>query len=256
MNKQILRNTARFILCSIILLIVGVVTPDETITTKEVVTFTPVYSLNTSAGVHKVLTKDIVPETNTLEPNFSQNEFVPTTMGMTEDKKDVPELEFKVKQSPYKYYTVVVNDYRTTLRYDLQEYTYDLCVEYGITEYFTLILCQLYKESTYRENLISGTNDYGIAQINACNHDRLSKELGITDFLDPKQSILCNIYLMSDYIEKYGVERALICYNGGSPNSKNERAHEYARNIIKLWNNNIVETEKEEEVKENGSCLQ
>ena len=250
MNKQILRNTAIIMLCSIVFFIIGALLPKNT--TDEVVTFSPMNSLELSAGANKALADNIVMEE--MELNLSQNDISTTTVHAYEDKKEIPELKIPVKKPFYRYYKVVVNDYETTLRQDLQEYTYDLCIEYEITEYFTLILCQLYQESSYRENLISGTNDYGIAQINVCNHEWLSKELGITDFLDPKQSILCNIYLMSNYIEKYGVERALICYNGGSPNSKNERAHAYAEKIIRLWNNNIIEIEKE--VEENGGYLQ
>lgn len=250
MNKQILRNTAIIILCSIVFSIISIFLSKNT--TDEIVTFNPMYSLEVSAGVNKALSDTVIMKE--MELNLSQNDISATSSNAPEDKKEVPELEIPVKKPFYRYYKIVVNDYETTLSYDLQEYTYDLCVEYEITEYFTLILCQLYQESSYRENLISGTNDYGIAQINVCNHKWLSKELGITDFLDPKQSILCNIYLMSNYIEKYGVERALICYNGGSPNSKNERAHAYAEKIIRLWNNNIIETEKE--VEENGSYLQ
>lgn len=158
------------------------------------------------------------------------------------------ELEIFGDIEPYKYYEVYDYYYHSNkyhaLDFKLQEYTYDLCVEYGITDYFTLILCQLFYESSYRPTAISKTDDYGIAQINTCNHEWLSKELGITDFLDPKQSILCNIYMMSGYIEKYGPEKALTKYNTGKAKTPNK----YAKNIMYMWENGVREIENKQEV--------
>lgn len=146
--------------------------------------------------------------------------------------------------NPYVYYEVYDFFYGSEkyhiLDYELQEYTYELCIENNIEEYFTLILCQLYYESQYKTDIISETNDYGIAQINKCNHNWLSKKLGITDFLDAKQSISCNIHMMSSYLKKYSVESSLFCYNTGKPNGSNA----YSRNIIYMWNNGIKKIEE------------
>lgn len=140
---------------------------------------------------------------------------------------------------PYVYYKVYDFFYGTDkyhkLDYELQEYTYDLCIKNGIEEYYTLILCQLYYESEYKTDIVSASNDYGIAQINKSNHEWLSEELGITDFLDAKQSISCNIYMMSDYLKKYSVESSLFCYNTGSPDGSNT----YSRNISYMWNSGV-----------------
>lgn len=140
---------------------------------------------------------------------------------------------------PYVYYKVYDffygSDKYHKLDKDLQEYTYELCIENEIEEYFTLILCQLYYESQYKTDVVSQSGDYGIAQINKCNHKWLSKELGITDFLDAKQSISCNIYMMSDYLKKYSVESSLFCYNTGSPDGSNT----YSSNISYMWNNGV-----------------
>lgn len=244
MNKQAMRNAARLILTcmlggviylSVILFAEAneaIIKEDNTIViSEEVFILDETYSFNMSAGVHKVLWNTEFIDTEEVEYSDNESENVQTGNTVTE-----PENLAK-DGTQYKYYKIVDNGYQKALDEDLQEYTYDLCVDYGITEYYTLILCQLYKESTYRENLISETNDYGIAQINISNHDWLSEVLGVTDFLDARQSILCNIYLMSDYIEKYGVESALVCYNTGKPYSSNP----YARKIIDLWNNCIVE---------------
>lgn len=144
-------------------------------------------------------------------------------------------------RKPYVYYEVYdffydSNEYHS-LDCELQEYTYELCIEYGIEEFYTLILCQLYYESKYNTNAVSQSGDYGIAQINECNFDWLSQELGVTNFLDAKQSITCNIYMMSDYLKKYSVESSLFCYNTGSPNGSNA----YSENITYMWNNGVRE---------------
>jgi hypothetical protein len=263
MNEKTQRNAARLILfgmfCSIIGTIGGAafsseaktVVPETTVV-EVIVKQEPMYSLNVSAGVHKVLWENVHAKD---EPDYMQNDsplvqsgnvFTEETTEVTEEDTEVVEPENLAKDGkPYRYYKIVDKGYETTLDYELQEYTYDLCVEYNCTEYFTLILSQLYKESTYRYDVISKTNDWGIAQINACNHEWLSEVLGITDFLDPRQSILCNIYLMSGNLEKYSVESSLICYNAGKPNSTNPHAKQYARDIIGLWNNCIVEIQKE-----------
>ena len=145
------------------------------------------------------------------------------------------------EENSYVYYKVYDFFYGTdkyhSLDSKLQKYTYDLCVEYEIEDYYTLILCQLFYESKYETDLISETDDYGIAQINKCNHKSLREKLGITDFLNAEQSIKCNIYLMSDYLKKYGVESALFCYNTGKPNGSNT----YSKNIMYMWNNGVKE---------------
>lgn len=247
MNKQIKRNTAILILlgmyCSIFVAIIGALkseikTEIVPATTVIEVTAKPnfIYSFNISTETNKILLENIV---NTDEPRIIKNE---NPLVQSENVK----LKNLAKDgTEYKYYKIVDGKYETTLDYELQEYTYDLCVEYGITEYFTLILSQLYKESAYKYDVISKTNDWGIAQINICNHEWLKRELGITDFLDPRQSILCNIYLMSRNLEKYSVESSLICYNAGRPNSTNPYAQQYAKDIIGYWNNCVVEIQKE-----------
>lgn len=146
------------------------------------------------------------------------------------------------KESEYTYYKVYdefygSNDYHT-LDKELQEYMYDLCVEYEIEDYYSLLLCQLFYESLYRSDVISRTDDYGIAQINICNHKWLSETLGVTDFLDPKQGILCNVYLMSESLKNYDAENSLCRYNTGKPGS-----NQYSQNIMYLWENNIIEVE-------------
>lgn len=107
-----------------------------------------------------------------------------------------------------------------------------------------LILAMMDQESDYRANIISGTNDYGIMQINKINHEWLREILGITDFLDPEQNIRCGTYMIGELLAKYDgdLHRALTSYNRGegganeyySKNGTYESS--YSRSIIEIYN--------------------
>lgn len=106
--------------------------------------------------------------------------------------------------------------YDIPLSKDLQLYTYNRCIEYGIPEHYELILAMMWQESNYTPDIISATDDYGIMQINACNHEWLSDLLGTTNFLDVYQNIDAGTYIISKMLLKYGDEhKALMAYNMG-----------------------------------------
>ena len=106
--------------------------------------------------------------------------------------------------------------YDIPLSKDLQLYTYNKCVEYGIPDHYELVLAMMWQESNYTVDLVSSTNDYGIMQINSCNHSWLVDLLGPTDFLDASDNINAGVYVISKLLIKYGDEhRALMAYNMG-----------------------------------------
>jgi len=106
--------------------------------------------------------------------------------------------------------------YDIPLSKDLQLYTYNKCVEYGIPDHYELVLAMMWQESNYNPDIVSATDDYGIMQINACNHEWLSDLLGITNFLDVYQNIDAGTYLISKMLLKYDDEhKALMAYNMG-----------------------------------------
>jgi soluble lytic murein transglycosylase-like protein len=62
----------------------------------------------------------------------------------------------------------------------------------------------------------NGTTDHGLMQINSCNHEWLEKELGITDWYDPRQNIQAGTYMLSLLSDKYGdLHKVLMAYNMG-----------------------------------------
>lgn len=106
--------------------------------------------------------------------------------------------------------------YDIPLSKDLQLYTYNKCVEYGIPEHYELVLAMMWQESNYTADLISSTNDYGIMQINSCNHSWLVDLFGPTDFLDASDNINAGVYIISKLLIKYDDEHmALMAYNMG-----------------------------------------
>ena len=111
--------------------------------------------------------------------------------------------------------------YNVPLDATLQRYTYNLCVDYEIEEYYPLVLAVMWRESEFVPTLISKTNDYGLMQINKINHEWLSEKLGITDFLDEEQNIHAGVFMLSLYLHKYeDIDKALMAYNMGEAGAK------------------------------------
>lgn len=130
------------------------------------------------------------------------------------EKVDTPEPEEPTREN--KLYYVLDEGLRYDLPEEYQDYLWELCKEYNVTDYYELFIAQMYHESTFRESIISKTNDYGLMQINQCNHSWLSEELGNGDFLDPYNNMEAGVLIMSGFLQKYSdVHKALVCYNKG-----------------------------------------
>lgn len=111
--------------------------------------------------------------------------------------------------------------YDIPLSQELQLYTYTKCEDLGIGNYYELVLAMMWQESDFKPDTISKTKDYGLMQINICNHEWLSEELGITDFLDPYQSIDAGTHIIASLLLKYqDPHKALMAYNYGEAGAK------------------------------------
>lgn len=143
-------------------------------------------------------------------------------------KYDGQEIEPEIKDIDWE----VPNDFEpldVDMDADLQEFTYCICRAYNLD--FTLIMAMIEHESSYQADCISKTNDYGLMQINKCNHEWMTEELGVTDFLDPYQNIIAGCYVMRDLFKRYdNVNRVLMSYNMG----------EYQASL--LWNNGVYKS--------------
>lgn len=112
---------------------------------------------------------------------------------------------------------------------ELQEYTYYLCEAHYLD--FNFVMALMYSESSFKTDIVSSTDDYGLMQINACNHKELSDKLGVTNFIDPYQNIRAGVYILRGLFEKYD-DAAKVCmaYNMG----------EYGASV--LWDKGIYNT--------------
>ena len=126
--------------------------------------------------------------------------------------------------------------YDCPLDTDLQDYIRELCE--GSRLPMSLVIALIEAESSFREDVISRTNDYGLMQINKINHKWLSEAYGITDFLDPYQNVYCGIEILSQHYSRYqDVDKALMAYNLGETGAR------------RLWNEGTYETSYTRKIK-------
>ncbi|BDH63172.1 hypothetical protein MTP04_33020 [Lysinibacillus sp. PLM2] len=93
------------------------------------------------------------------------------------------------------------------LPYEHQEYLYSLCMDYGLD--YEKALAVMEHESKFDPNAIGATSDFGYFQINAINHEWLSKTLSTpNDPLDPYVNIQWGTYML-DYLFDYWEEKGL-----------------------------------------------
>lgn len=123
----------------------------------------------------------------------------------------------------------LVTYYDCPLDKDLQDYIRGQCEEKRVP--MSLIVAMIEVESSFQADVVSGTSDYGLMQINKVNHEWLSDEYGITDFLDPYQNVFCGITILSQHYDRFqNVDKALMAYNLGATGAK------------RLWDKGIYET--------------
>lgn len=116
------------------------------------------------------------------------------------------------------------------LSHSLQKYIYEICADKDVP--VTLALAMIEHESGFNPEIVSSTDDFGLMQINAINHEWLEEEYRTADFLNPYQNVFCGITIIGSYIEKYGdYGKALMAYNMGDYGAQ------------KAWENGVTSTD-------------
>ena len=111
---------------------------------------------------------------------------------------------------------------------DLQKYIYHLC---GDEIEFALVMALINCESSFKPDAISETADWGLMQINEVNHDRLTNELGVTNYLNPYQNTKAGVHILKELFEKYEVPAmVLMAYKHGEKGASD------------LWEQGVFET--------------
>lgn len=137
------------------------------------------------------------------------------------------------------------------LSHGLQRYIYEVCADEGVP--VSLIIAMIDHESRFSPEAVSSTNDYGLMQINAINHEWLEEQYRTADMLDPYQNVFCGIKLIGRYIAKYeDYGKALMAYNMGDYGARKAwdsgiNTSSYSTAILELM------SEYEQEVKENAA---
>ena len=110
-----------------------------------------------------------------------------------------------------------------------QQFTFYLCKGYDID--WTLVMALMQKESSFRSDIISPTEDYGLMQINKMNHEWLTDTIGVTDYLDKEQNIRAGVFVLRKLFEEYtDPNLVLMAYNMGADGAES------------LWNKGIYTT--------------
>lgn len=91
---------------------------------------------------------------------------------------------------------------------------------------YELVLAIIIHESRCDPDAISSTGDYGLMQINKCNHAWLAEEYGLTDMLDPRQNIIAGITILSQLYRfndgtDAGLHKVLMAYTMGPTGASN-----------------------------------
>lgn len=112
---------------------------------------------------------------------------------------------------------------------DVQEFVY--CLSYGYNIEFPFVMALINEESSFRSDVVSETNDYGLMQINEINHKWLTETIGVTNYLDPYENVRSGIFILRNLFEKYeDPEKVLMAYTLGESGA------------AELWKNGVHET--------------
>jgi len=155
----------------------------------------------------------VTPEQTTENTGRAETSFIPTAT-VVETKTDKP--------MPL-YYDIPLSE-------ELQDYIFSITAEYGVP--CDVVISIINRETNYRANATGAAGERGYMQIHPINFEWLTDELGITDFYDPEQNILCGVYMLSRLYDKYDTTtEVLMCYNCGEAGAK------------RLWAQGVTSTE-------------
>lgn len=121
--------------------------------------------------------------------------------------------------------------YDVPLPDELIEYTVDTAISYDLDP--ALVFAVMKVESNF--DCLAKSSDgscYGVMQIHSVNYEMLKTHLYINNLMDARENIMSGCYILSKLVEKYPLERALVCYNFGEYGN-DYQSTEYSRNVLK-----------------------
>ena len=147
---------------------------------------------------------------------------------------EVPTYEEDALPADYEVYYFDV-----PLSHNLQKYIYEICADENVP--VAMIMAIIDHESNFDPETVSDTNDYGLMQINECNHSLLAESYRTADMLNPYQNVFCGVKIIASYYEQYGDwSKALMAYNMGDYGANKAWANgidssSYSKAIMNLY---------------------
>lgn len=157
-------------------------------------------------------------------------------------EQETPQIIMQNKDTPEPV-KLVETYYRIPLSEDMQDEIMGIANRNGIDQLTVLALIDV--ESNYNPDSVSETDDYGLMQINICNHERLSNTLELTNIMEPLQNVEAGSYMLGLLYQKYqDMNMALMAYNMGEAGAQ------------RLWNQDVYETSYTKKVNETREELE
>jgi soluble lytic murein transglycosylase-like protein len=128
---------------------------------------------------------------------------------------------------------------------EIEQYIEEYSTLYDIDADLTRAIIQVESDGVITAFNVNsnGSRDYGLMQINDCNHEWLETELGITDWYDPRQNIRAGCYILGQLHRQYdgNLHKVLMAYNMGPSRMmrlwrKGIRSSSYSRKVVKILN--------------------
>jgi soluble lytic murein transglycosylase-like protein len=157
---------------------------------------------------------------------------VTPTPQIEENTLEVLSYEKEATVNEFRYYKIPKEYMEAggSLSEKVQEYTYSICEEYGVS--YPIILAMIERESKYRD-FITGDDgaSKGYMQVMERWHKERMQELGVTDLYDPYDNILIGVDFLHEILDEYPDQnKALMVYNMGETGAK------------RLWKKGIYKT--------------
>lgn len=136
-------------------------------------------------------------------------------------------------------YEPVEPRFNVSLSEDLQELVYSECTERGVDPYLAVAV-MLRENRGFDPSIISGSNDYGLFQINRINHKRMA-DLGYTDMLNAEDNIKAGVYILAECLASSdSYHEALMAYNMGRTGCNRAMAKgiystDYSRGVMAFY---------------------
>lgn len=119
---------------------------------------------------------------------------------------------------------------------ELQSYTYQTAIEYGVN--YDLILAIMQTESRFQNVVSDNGEDIGLCQINVVNAEWLYQEHGINNLMDERQNIEACAIILNKLSGQFDEEtHVVMAYNLGAGKAekyiKSGRITEYTEKVYK-----------------------